>query len=223
MKKALRLIFLGPPGSGKGTQAARLVDRYGVVQLSSGDVLRREVKDGSEIGRKAQQYMQAGTLVPDDVITGVMLAAVDKLPAGSGFILDGFPRTVPQAEVLDLGLADRGMTVDGVLDFQLADGEIIERIVSRRVCSECGATYNTRFQPPKVADVCDKCGGAVVQRVDDHADVVATRLATYRAQTAPLIGYYQTRGRFYTVDAIAGADAVEAAVVKLVEALSTPG
>lgn len=218
---AARLIFLGPPGTGKGTQAARLVDRFGLVQLSSGDTLRRELKEGSEIGLKAKQYMQAGTLVPDDVITGVMLAAIDKLPAGSGFILDGFPRTVPQAQALDAGLQQRKLDVNAVLDFQLDDAEIIRRIVSRRVCSECGATYNTGFMPPKVAGVCDKCGGEVVQRVDDREDVVATRLATYRAQTAPLIGYYSERGRFFTVDASAGADAVAQNVAQILESLGT--
>lgn len=215
-----RLIFLGPPGSGKGTQAARLQERFGLVQLSSGDALRREVKEDSAIGRKAQEYMQAGTLVPDEVITGVMLAAIDKLPTESGFILDGFPRTVPQAEALDAGLKQRGIEIDGVLDFQLDDAEIIRRIVSRRVCSECGATYNTGFMPPKVDGVCDKCGGTVVQRVDDREDVVATRLATYRAQTAPLIGYYSERGRFHTVDATVGADSVAAEVVRIVDSMS---
>lgn len=218
-----RLIFLGPPGSGKGTQAQRLAARLGLVQLSSGDVLRREVKEGSPIGEKAHQYMAAGTLVPDDVITGVMLAAIDKLPAGKGFILDGFPRTLPQAEVLEGGLRDRDLEVQGILDFQLDDAEIVRRIISRRVCSDCGATYNTGFMPPKVAGVCDRCGQKVVQRVDDREDVVATRLATYRAQTAPLIGYYSQRGLLRRVDASAGADAVEQAVVRLVEALGPKG
>jgi adenylate kinase len=167
--------------------------------------------------------MKAGTLVPDEVITGVMLSAVDKLPAGSGFILDGFPRTVPQAEALDAGLQQRKLDVNAVLDFQLDDAEIIKRIVSRRVCSDCGATYNTGFMPPKVADVCDKCGGKVVQRLDDREDVVATRLATYRAQTAPLIGYYSGRGRFFTVDASVGADAVGQKVAEIVNSLGTAG
>jgi adenylate kinase len=218
---ATRLIFLGPPGSGKGTQAQRLVQRYALDQLSSGDVLRREVKEGSEVGKKALAYMQAGTLVPDDVITGVMLSAIGKLPAGSGFILDGFPRTVAQAEALEAGLKERRLSIQGVLDFQLDDQEIIRRIVSRRVCSECAATYNTGFMPPKVAEVCDRCGGKVIQRVDDREDVVATRLATYRAQTAPLVGFYSQRGRFFSVDASVGADAVERAVLKIVESLGS--
>jgi adenylate kinase len=216
---ATRLLFLGPPGSGKGTQAQRLAQRCGLIQLSSGDVLRREVKEGSEVGKKAAQYMAAGTLVPDDVITGVMLSGINKLPPGTGFILDGFPRTVPQAEALEAGLAKLGAPVQGVLDFQLDDQEIIRRIVSRRVCSECGATYNTGFMPPKVAGKCDRCGAKVIQRVDDREDVVATRLTTYRAQTAPLIGFYTERGLLHTVDATVGADAVEKTVSRLVEAL----
>lgn len=218
-----QLIFLGPPGSGKGTQAQRLAQHGGLVQLSSGDVLRREVKEGSPIGTKAQEYMKAGTLVPDDVITGVMLAAVDKLPQGRGFILDGFPRTVPQAESLSAGLRERGLDVQAVLDFQLDDEEIVRRIVTRRVCSECGATYNTEFMPPKQEGVCDRCGGEVVQRVDDREDVVKTRLETYRAQTEPLIGYYEQRGLLKSVDARAGADAVEAEVSRIVGALDQAG
>lgn len=216
---AMRLIFLGPPGTGKGTQAQRLCDRLGLVQLSSGDVLRREVKEGSEIGKRAYSYMQAGTLVPDDVITGVMLSAVDKLPSGTGFILDGFPRTAPQAEALEAGLKQRGLTVHAVLDFQLDDPEIIRRIVSRRVCSECGATYNTEFMPPRTAGRCDRCSGEVIQRVDDREDVVATRLETYRAQTAPLIGYFSDRGLLHSVGASVGADAVEQDVLRIVKSL----
>ncbi len=217
---ATALLFLGPPGSGKGTQASRLAEQHGFVQLSSGDALRRERKDGSEIGRKAAEYMDAGTLVPDEVITGVMLAAIDKLPSDTGFILDGFPRTVPQAEALDAGLAERGLKIDAVIDFKLDDEEIIRRIVDRRVCADCQATYNVSFLPPKQAGVCDKCGGTnIIQRPDDREEVVRTRLETYRAQTAPLIEYYSQRGDFYEVDSSAGADAVQQEVTRIVSAL----
>jgi adenylate kinase len=214
------LIFLGPPGSGKGTQAGRLAEKLGLVQLSSGDVLRRERQQDSEIGRRAASYMDAGTLVPDEVITGVMLSGVDRLPAGAGFILDGFPRTVPQAEALDAGLKARKLLVDAVVDFKLDDDEIIRRIVGRRVCKACAATYNVNFLPPRRPDQCDKCGGELMQRKDDTREVVVTRLATYRAQTAPLIDYYARGGRFHTVDSSLGADAVEAAVLKVVTAVS---
>jgi adenylate kinase len=215
---AQRLIFLGPPGSGKGTQAQRLAEKHGLVQLSSGDVLRKERQEGSDIGRKAASYMDAGTLVPDEVITGVMLAAVDRLPAGTGFILDGFPRTVPQAETLDAGLRSRGLEVDAVVDFRLDDAEIVLRIEGRRVCRACAATYNVSFLPPRVAGKCDKCGGELYQRPDDRREVIETRLTTYRAQTAPLIEYYSRRGRFQSVDSATGADAVEAAVARVVSA-----
>lgn len=220
---ALRLIFLGPPGSGKGTQAQRLAVRLDVVQLSSGDVLRRERAEGTPIGKKAAQYMDAGTLVPDDVITGVMLAGIDKLPAGRGFILDGFPRTVPQAEALTAGLAERRLGLTAVIDFKLDDDEIIRRVSGRRVCVGCGATYNTSFLPPKVADVCDNCGQSLIQRKDDRQDVVMTRLATYRAQTAPLIEYYARGGLLHAVDSARGADAVEAEVLRIVGAAGRPG
>lgn len=216
---AARLIFLGPPGSGKGTQAGRLCSRLGLVQLSSGDVLRRERQENSAIGRKAATFMDAGTLVPDAVITGVMLAGIDKLPPGTGFVLDGFPRTVPQADALDAGLAHRKLKIDAVVDFKLDDEEIIRRIVGRRVCNGCAATYNVSFLPPKVDGKCDKCGGELIQRKDDRREVIVTRLETYRAQTAPLIEYYSRRGQFHTVDSAAGADAVEAAVNRIAEAV----
>jgi adenylate kinase len=215
---ARRMIFLGPPGSGKGTQAVRLAERCGLVQLSSGDALRRERKDNSEIGRKAAHYMDTGGLVPDDVITGVMLAAITRLPTGTGFILDGFPRTVPQAEALDTGLEERHLKLDAIIDFRLDDDEIVRRIVERRVCQGCQATYNLSFLPPKAAGVCDKCGGQLIQRPDDRREVVVTRLETYRAQTAPLVEYYSRRGLLSAVDSSAGADSVQAQVTRIVEA-----
>lgn len=218
----INLLFLGPPGSGKGTQAVRLADKRGLVQLSSGDALRRERKEGSEIGRKAAEYMDAGTLVPDEVITGVMLASVDKLAAGTGFILDGFPRTVPQANSLDQGLAERSLKINAAIDFQLDDEEIVRRIVDRRVCADCGATYNVSFLPPKVEGVCDKCGGTnIIQRPDDQEEVVRTRLETYRAQTAPLIEYYSQRGVLHSVNSASGADAVEAEVTRIVDVVTS--
>ncbi len=214
-----RLIFLGPPGTGKGTQATRMSERFGLAAMSSGDTLRSEIKQGTEVGQKAAQYVRAGTLVPDDVITGVMLAAINKLPPNKGFILDGFPRTVAQAEALAAGLGRADGRIDAAIDFQMDDRLIVERIVSRRVCSQCAATYNLRFLPPQVEGVCDKCGGEVVQRVDDREDVIKTRLETYRSQTAPLIEFYSQRGLLRTVDASLEAQAVERQVVRVIEAL----
>jgi len=216
---ATRLIFMGPPGSGKGTQAQRLAQSHALVQLSSGHVLRTEIREGSESGRKASQYVESGGLVPDDVITGVMLAAIGRLGPGASFILDGFPRTVPQAEALEAGLAERGQPIDAVLDFQMPDDVIVARIAGRRVCTQCGATYNVDFIPTKVAGVCDACGAAVVQRKDDQPDVVRHRLETYRAQTEPLVAFYAQRGLLQRVDASVSTDAVEAAVVRCLETL----
>lgn len=215
----LRLVLLGPPGAGKGTQAKRLCDRFGLIALSSGDILRAEIREGSEVGKKASQYVSAGTLVPDDVITAVMLVGIDKVPAGKGFILDGFPRTVPQAESLEQGFRSRGVAIAAVLDFNMDDRDIVQRIVNRRSCGKCNAVYNVAFLPPKQPDICDVCGSALVQRVDDREDVVTTRLKTYRAQTAPLVEFYRGRGLLRRIDASASADAVEAAARKIVESI----
>jgi adenylate kinase len=219
----LRLVFLGPPGTGKGTQARRLSDVHDLAPLSSGDVLRAEMEAGSPIGQIAKQYVVSGTLVPDEVVTGVMLAAVDKLGPDRGFILDGFPRTVPQAEALDAGLAQRGMRIDAVIDFDLSDEEIRQRILDRRVCSKCQRTYNVSFVPPRKAGVCDVCGGALVQRPDDRRQVIDTRLETYRAQTSPLIAFYRVRGVLRSVDARADAGEVERAVQRVVRGLGSGG
>jgi adenylate kinase len=217
------LIFLGPPGTGKGTQAARLSERLGLAALSSGDALRHEIRTGSNIGRQAEQYVAGGTLVPDDVITGVMLAAIDKLAAEQGFILDGFPRTLPQAAALEAGLAQRRVGIDGVLDFRLDDGAIIARLSTRRVCSQCGTTYNVRFSPPAREGVCDACGGPLTQRVDDREDVIATRLATYRRETEPLREHYRTRGLLRSVDASASPERVAEEVGEIVAGLRRVG
>ncbi len=219
----LRLVFLGPPGTGKGTQARRLAESHRLAALSSGDVLRAEIERDSEVGRKAAQYVRSGTLVPDDVICEVMLAAIDRLEAGRGFILDGFPRTVPQAEALDEGLAQRGVRLDAVLLFELDDEAVLERIVNRRICKKCGATYNVKFLPPRTEGVCDACGGPLVERVDDREEVVRTRLATYREQTQPLVAYYEGRGLLHRVDASRSAEQVEAAIRRRIDELGAGG
>lgn len=217
----MQLILLGPPGAGKGTQAQRIASRHDLPALSSGDILREEVKAGSEVGRQARQYMDAGTLVPDEVITAVMLAGIARTDAGKGFILDGFPRTVGQAEALAAGLKKAGRApIHLVLNFDMPDREIVRRIVGRRTCSNCHATYNTEFLPPKVAGRCDRCGHELTQRADDREDVVVTRLATYRSQTEPLVAYYRKMGLLRDVDASAPADQVEQAVCQIIDGAS---
>ncbi len=214
-----RLIFLGPPGTGKGTQAARMATRYNLTACSSGDALRDEIREQSEIGRQVNEYVESGTLVPDELITDVMLAAIDKFPESSGFILDGFPRTVPQAESLAVGMEKRSLPLDGVLDFQLDHRKIIERITSRRICSNCNRTYNLLFMPPAVAGQCDACGHKLLQRVDDCEDVIATRLATYEELTVPLVSYYTTRNLLHRIDADAAPDQVAEAVAAVIDRL----
>lgn len=219
----LRLVLLGPPGAGKGTQAKRLSADLGLAALSSGDILRAEIQAATPVGQKAERFVRGGTLVPDEVITDVMLAGIDRLPAGSGFILDGFPRTVPQAQALESGLAARRLPLSAVVDFDMDDREIVRRIVSRRSCGKCGAVYNLEFLPPRRPGVCDACGAALIQRVDDTEATIVTRLATYREQTAPLVAYYRARGLLRSVDASAPMDRVQGEVRRVVEALEARG
>jgi len=214
---ATRLIFLGPPGSGKGTQAQRLTDKFGLCAMSSGDTLRREIQAGTEIGKQAVSFVSAGKLVPDNVITGVMLAGIARVGPTQGFILDGFPRTLPQAESLTQGLTKLSMKIDAVIDFQMPDQAVVDRIVSRRVCSKCGFTYNVKFSPPRVDGVCDRCGGQVNQRTDDTEAVIRTRLEVYRTQTAPLRDYYLARRLLLAVDASLPTDAVTRQMLRIID------
>lgn len=217
--RAKRLIFLGPPGTGKGTQARRLSDQHGWYALSSGDVLRAEIQAESDVGKLAAQYVQEGALVPDEVVTDVILNGLKRIDRARGFILDGFPRTVPQAESLEACLGKWGLGIDAAIDFQLADEVIIERIVSRRVCKNCSATYNVRFNPSRQEGLCDRCGGQVVQRNDDREDVVKKRLETYRAQTAPLIDYYNQQRILHSVDAKVGIQEVAEHVARILRTI----
>lgn len=208
----MHLILLGPPGAGKGTQAQRMAKRYGLKPLSSGDILRSEVRANSALGNEAKQFMDAGTLVPDDMITRVMLAGISKTPRDPGFILDGFPRTLAQAEALETGLAHTDIPIDAVLNFDMPDNDVVRRIVGRRTCSNCHSTYNIEFLPPRADGVCDDCGRELVQRADDREDVVVTRIQTYRAETEPLITHYGDKGLLHSIDASVPADQVETAV-----------
>ncbi|MBI5865144.1 MAG: nucleoside monophosphate kinase, partial [Planctomycetes bacterium] len=207
----------GPPGSGKGTQARRMAERFGHRALSSGEIFRAEIAHGSVVGQSAAAFVNRGALVPDDIVIGVMLSGIEKLGRQAKFILDGFPRTVPQADGLSAGLVRLGTRLDAVIDFRVEDVLIIERAVNRRICGNCGRLYNVRFFPPRREGTCDQCGGAVVQRDDDREDVIRARLETYRAQTRPLVEYYAAVGLLRVIDAAGAADVVEADVAAILE------
>jgi adenylate kinase len=197
------LILLGPPGAGKGTQAKQLEEKYGLVQLSTGDMLRAEVKLGTELGRKAQAIMDQGHLVPDNVMIDLIAARIDRL-AGKGFILDGFPRTVPQAEALDKMLRDKGLRIDQVIEITVDEDALVDRLAGRFTCAVCGASYHDRYHRPKVEGVCDVCGAReFTRRKDDRPETVKARLAKYREQTAPILPYYRKEGILRQVDGMA--------------------
>jgi len=209
----MNLILLGPPGAGKGTQAKRIVDTFHLVQLSTGDILRAEIAAGSAIGREAQAIMKAGKLVPDKMIDDLVDARLDREDAKKGFILDGFPRTLPQASALDEMLARKGMDLDAVLSISVDDDAMVERISGRYTCAKCGEGYHDAFKQPKVAGVCDVCGGTTfTRREDDKAETVRARLKAYHAETKPIIAYYKDRGIVHNIDGMRSIDEVGAQV-----------
>jgi len=209
----VNIILLGPPGAGKGTQAAKLVADRGMVQLSTGDMLRAAVKAGTPTGLKAKAIMDAGELVPDDVVSGIIGERLDQMTAGEGAIFDGYPRTAAQAEALDKLLADRGRKLDRVIELTVDEDALVERITGRYTCAKCGEGYHDKFKQPKVAGVCDVCGSTEFKRrPDDNEETVRTRMAEYRGKTAPIIPIYEARGILARVDGMADIDQVSAAV-----------
>jgi adenylate kinase len=206
------LIFLGPPGSGKGTQAKKLMEKRGWPQLSTGDMLRAAMSDGTALGLAAKGFMDQGSLVPDEVVIGLIADRTQAPDCSKGFILDGFPRTIPQAEALDQMLAASHRKVDRVILFEIEDRDLVSRISGRRTCLSCGSMYQVDSLPPRVPGTCDKCGSKLVHRDDDQAAVVQKRLAVYHAQTAPLAQYYRKSGNLKTVNAALSFDAVTEAI-----------
>ncbi|MCC6065034.1 MAG: adenylate kinase [Thermofilum sp.] len=214
----MRLVFIGPPGVGKGTYAAAVSQRFGIPHISTGDMIREEIKRGSELGRKLKEYVERGLLVPDEIVTEMVRERLSREDCKRGFILDGYPRTLKQAEELD------GITaIDLVLNFVAPDEVIIDRISGRRICRVCGAIYHVKYMPPKVPGVCDRCGGPLYQREDDKPEVVARRLEVYRQQFAPIIEYYRRKGVLVDVDASEQAEVVVPRVLKLLESRFAKG
>lgn len=210
------IILLGPPGAGKGTQARKLEEGWGLTQLSTGDLLRAAVKAGSPLGREAKTYMDAGKLVPDDLIIRMIEEWMGKPEAAKGFILDGFPRTVPQAKALDAMLAKRKLTLKAVVEMKVDDVALIARVSGRFTCSKCGEGYHDSFKPTAKPGLCDKCGAKdFARRSDDNAETMKTRLEAYNAQTAPIIPYYRAQGLLHQVDGMAEMDVVAGQIQKV--------
>lgn len=211
----MNIILLGPPGAGKGTQAAKIVEKYNVPHISTGDIFRENIKKGTELGKKAQEYMNRGELVPDDLVIEIATTRLLEDDCKDGFMLDGFPRTVYQAEKLDEFMTAHGRKIEHVLDIAVEKTELMTRLTGRRVCKACGASYHVVNVPPKKEGVCDTCGGELFQRADDTEETVANRIGVYEAQTMPLIDYYEKAGVIAHIDGAASLDNVFAKVVSI--------
>jgi|Deesub1362A_J573_1020465.scaffolds.fasta_scaffold09372_2 adenylate kinase len=213
----MNLVFLGPPGAGKGTQAKKLSEKFKWPHISTGDILREAVSKGTDLGRKAKEYMERGELVPDEVVIGIIRDRLKLGDAQNGFILDGFPRTVNQAQSLDEVLKKEGNSLDLVLYFEVSEEEVVKRLTGRRTCSNCGAIFHLIYNPPKNSDFCDLCQGKLVQREDDREETVKNRLKVYLSQTVPLIDYYREKGVLREIDAGKSEDEVYQEIKKVLE------
>ncbi|MBN7773679.1 adenylate kinase [Clostridium aminobutyricum] len=211
----MNLVLLGPPGAGKGTQATRIIQKYGIPHISTGDIFRKNIKEGTALGKKAQEYMNKGELVPDDLVIEIATTRLLEDDCKEGFLLDGFPRTVYQAEKLDEFLAQHERKIDKVLDIAVEKEELMIRLIGRRVCRNCGATFHVVNMPPAKEGVCDVCGGELYQRSDDTEATVANRIEVYNSQTMPLVDYYAEKGNIAHIDGAAGLDNVFTAIVNV--------
>ena len=209
----MHILLMGPPGAGKGTQAANLVKEFGIPHISPGDMFRAAVKEGTELGKQAKACMDAGKLVPDEVTIGIVKERLAKPDCKKGFILDGFPRTVEQADALTGILKELGLSLTAALNITVPAADLIERAVGRRICKSCGATYHVKFNPSKKAGVCDTCAGDLYQRADDSEETMKNRLSVYEAQTKPLIAYYEKAGVYKEIDGRQPIDDVKAAMI----------
>ncbi|CAD7031873.1 adenylate kinase [Pseudorhizobium endolithicum] len=216
----MRLILLGPPGAGKGTQAQRIVEKYGIPQLSTGDMLRAAVAAQTDVGRRAKEVMDAGKLVSDDIVIAIVSERIDQPDCASGFILDGFPRTLVQADATEKMLRDKGLALSAVIELKVDDKELVRRVSGRYSCAQCGTVYHDTDKTPSKEGVCDKCGSThFKRRPDDNAETMTQRLEVYYKETSPLIGYYYAKGRLETVDGMAEMDTVTADIEKILSAL----
>lgn len=211
----MQIIMMGAPGAGKGTQAAKIAAKYGIPQISTGDMFRSAVAEGTELGKAAKEYMSAGKLVPDEVTIGIVRERLAKDDCKAGFILDGFPRTVEQADALGKILSDLGKGISAVINIDVPLSDLIERGVGRRICKSCGATYHIKFNAPVKENICDACGGELYQRADDTAETMTKRLSVYEASTRPLIDYYKAAGVYVEIDGRQSIDAVTEALNKV--------
>ena len=214
----MRLIMLGAPGAGKGTQAKKIAAKYQIPHISTGDIFRANIKAGTELGMKAKSYMDQGQLVPDEVTIGMLLDRISQDDSKAGYVLDGFPRTIPQAESLTAALKERGEKIDYAVNVDVPDENIVNRMSGRRACIGCGATYHILFNAPKTADVCDTCGEKLVLRADDKPETVQKRLTVYHDQTQPLIDYYKKEGALVEVDGTQDMEKVFQDIVKILGA-----
>ncbi len=211
----MKIIMLGAPGAGKGTQAIKIAEKYGIPHISTGDIFRANIKNGTELGKKAKEYMDKGSLVPDELTCDLVVDRIHQDDCANGFVLDGFPRTIPQAEALDKALTKDNEKMDFAIDIEVPDESIVKRMGGRRACVNCGATYHVVSAPPKVEGVCDHCGGKLTIRDDDKPETVQHRLSVYHEQTQPLIDFYKKAGILHSVDGTKQLDEVFADVAKI--------